>query len=169
MADTTDAPSSHADLDKAAEAAGHDWSAASLTIAEKQQELAAATAPKEGEPLTGESLAEMEQSDVGIADLGTPYGPRVRELAEKSVNADDPVGEAYQNQLLADSHQEEAEHKATIVEESRGADTTPSGSALLRTKGIDHDTERGEAYQREKAAVRWGGSPPEAPPAGEDA
>ncbi len=90
------------------------------------------------------------------AEHGKPYNETTRKLAEATVKPIDPTNEAYLSQLTADSHQEEAEAKAAIVEESKGSEDTPSGSALIETASIDHDEERGEAYQRAKSAKRWG-------------
>jgi hypothetical protein len=61
--------------------------------------------------------------------------------------------------MTATDHQVEAKAKATIVDESPNADQTPSGVALKKVQGISNDTERGEAYARERAAVRHGWVP----------
>ena len=96
-----------------------------------------------------------ERTDVMTADVGAPYPDTIRDLAA-DLPEKDPVQKAYKQQMLADSTQAEARAKAKIVDESPDSDETPSGSALKKVAGIAHDAKRGEAYAREKSAVRWG-------------
>jgi hypothetical protein len=81
---------------------------------------------------------------------------RAEDLPEK-----DTVQKAYKDALTTTDHQAEAKAKAKVVDESPNADQTPSGIALKKVAGISNDTERGEAYARERAAVRHGWVPVE--------
>lgn len=101
-----------------------------------------------------------ESAGVTSANLGRANPRSFKALAEK-LPEKDPVQEAYKEQMLADEQSDEAAAKVTIVEESPDAAETPSGAALLKTAHIADDTERGEAYAREKAAVRHGYARPE--------
>lgn len=101
-----------------------------------------------------------EQTDQKLADVGKPYGPSMRSLAEDLPEKDE-VQEAYKAGFLADSAQAEAKEKVKAVDASPNADATPSGHALKETAGVSHDTKRGEAYARAKGARRWGYVPAE--------
>lgn len=105
-----------------------------------------------------------ERKDVGAADVskvvGPPHSAHMRELAEDLPEKDE-VQVAYKDALTADNAKAEAKAKAKAVEASPNADQTPSGAALLATAGISNDTERGEAYNAHKAALRHGYAPPE--------
>lgn len=94
-------------------------------------------------------------SDEQLADVGIPNPQAIRDLA-KNLPEKDRVQKATKAGMLADTAQDEAKAKAQVVDASPNADQTPSGTALKKVTGIANDTERGEAYQRERAAKRWG-------------
>lgn len=94
------------------------------------------------------------------ADVGTPTPNALRELA-KDLPERDTVQKAYKGAMLADSAQEEARHKVTVVNESPDAAETPSGYALKKAAGVSNDAKRGEEYLRHKTARRWGYVPAE--------
>jgi hypothetical protein len=101
-----------------------------------------------------------EQTDVELKDVGTPNPPSLRALAE-DLPEKDTVQKEVKAGILADSAQEEARHKAKVVDESPNADETPSGYALKKVVGISSDQKRGEEYARHKAAKRHGYVPAE--------
>lgn len=102
----------------------------------------------------GQQQTGVTTKDVSEA-VGPPHSQRMRDLAEDLPEKDE-VQVAYKDALTADDAHTEAKAKAKVVEASPNAADTPSGGALLKTKGIADDTKRGEAYAREKAARRHG-------------
>jgi hypothetical protein len=110
---------------------------------------------------TGVSLKNVEpevKTDTKTADLPPSTPAELRRRAE-ALPEKDAVQKAYKEAMTTTDHQSEAQAKATIVDESPNADQTPSGIALKKVAGIANDTERGEAYARERAAVRHGWVP----------
>lgn len=97
------------------------------------------------------------------ADVGVPNPEDFRGKADDVVNANDPEGEAYRDQITAKSAQDEAKAKAKRVESDASPDAqdTPSGAALSAVAGISDDAKRGEAYARAHDAVRRGTVAPE--------
>jgi hypothetical protein len=87
------------------------------------------------------------------AAAGAPAAQR--EAAEDLPEKDD-VQKNIKKGLTADDAQTEAKAKAAVVDDSPNAAETPSGGALKAVAGISDDVERGEAYEREKSARRWG-------------
>lgn len=113
------------------------------------------------EPKTESKPERVEvQADVQTEDVGKPYGPAIRALAEKLPEKDE-VQQAYKDGFLADSAQDEAKAKVKVVDASPDADETPSGSALKKSAGVSNDAERGEKYLAHKTAARWGYVPVE--------
>lgn len=96
-----------------------------------------------------------QQFDVEVKDVGVPNPATLRALAE-DLPEKDAVQKAVKDGMLADSAQEEAKHKAKVVDESPNADETPSGYALKKVTGISSDGKRGEEYARHKSARRHG-------------
>lgn len=103
----------------------------------------------------------VENEDDLARDLPVSVPRSMRRLA-RDLPERDSVQKAYKQQMLASDPQAEHKAKVKIVEASPDAEETPSGYALKKTAGISHDTERGEAYAREKSARRWGYAPVEA-------
>lgn len=103
--------------------------------------------------------ADVEvKTDDKSADLPPSTPAELRRLAE-DLPEKDAVQKAYKEAMTTTDHQTEAKAKAKVVDESPNADQTPSGIALKKVAGISNDTERGEAYARERAAVRHGWVP----------
>lgn len=110
-------------------------------------------------PAAAEADTDIKTDDASAnLPASTPAEMRARaeDLPEK-----DAVQKAYKQAMTTTDHQTEAKAKAKIVDESPNADQTPSGVALKKVAGITNDTERGEAYARERAAVRHGWTPVE--------
>ncbi len=101
------------------------------------------------------SKADTEEAVEEVLDEGAGAPAGYQEAAEALPEKDD-VQKAHKEALLAETGQEEAQAKAKIVEASPDAPDTPSGYALQKTADIADNTERGEAYAREKSAARWG-------------
>jgi hypothetical protein len=101
------------------------------------------------------NVENVERDDVEMKDLGRPNPLSLRRLAE-DLPEKDVVQKETKAAMLADSFQEEAKHKAKVVDESPNADETPSGFALKKVVGISSDEKRGEEYLRHKTARRWG-------------
>jgi hypothetical protein len=113
---------------------------------------------------TGISVKNLEpdiNTDDKTANLPPSTPAELRQRAEVLLPEKDAVQKAYKQAMTATDHQTEAKAKATIVDESPNADQTPSGVALKKVQGIANDTERGEAYTRERAAIRHGWVPVE--------
>lgn len=104
--------------------------------------------------------AGAERTDVEVKDVGEPYPASMQALAEDLPEKDD-VQKAYKAAFLADSAQKEAREKVKVVDASPNAAETPSGGALKKVAGIASDEKRGEAYLREKTALRHGYVPAE--------
>jgi hypothetical protein len=97
-----------------------------------------------------------KERDALNAALDVPPTPEpLRELAEKLPEKDD-VQKATKAAMLADTPQEEVKEKVKAVKGSPDAADTPSGGALIKVAGIADTIERGEAYTREKTAIRHG-------------
>lgn len=90
-----------------------------------------------------------------ITDAGAGAPPSMQEAAE-NLRESDKVLKAHKRSLLAETAQEEAQAKKTVVEESPDSPDTPSGAAIRKTAGISDNVERGEEYTRLKMAVRTG-------------
>lgn len=88
-------------------------------------------------------------------DEGAGAPPAYEEAAE-ALPEKDEVQKEVKAAMLAETGQEEAQHKANVVDASPNAADTPSGAALKATEGIEDNVERGEEYARVKSAVRWG-------------
>ena len=101
------------------------------------------------------SKADTEKAVEAAIDEGAGAPAPQQEAAEALPEKDDQQ-KAHKDAALAETAQDEAKAKAKEVELSPDAAETPSGAALLKTAGIADDVERGEAYAREKSAVRWG-------------
>lgn len=97
---------------------------------------------------TDEAVDDLLDEGAGVPDA---YIEAAEALPEK-----DEVQKEVKAAMLADTGQEEAEHKAAVVDASPNAADTPSGAALLATAGIADNIERGEEYARVKSAKRWG-------------
>ncbi len=82
--------------------------------------------------------------------------PAAYEEAAEALPEKDEVQKETKAAMLADSAQEEAQHKANVVEASPNASDTPSGYALKEVAGISDPVEQGNEYARLKAAKRWG-------------
>jgi len=102
--------------------------------------------------------APAAKNDDKTADLPPSNPASMRKLAE-DLPEKDAVQKAYKEAMTATDGQTEAKAKVKAVDESPNADETPSGAALKKVAGISDDTERGEAYQRERAARRHGWTP----------
>lgn len=100
-------------------------------------------------------------TDVKTADLPISTPDSIQTLAA-DLPERDPVQEAHKEILTTDSPQAMDKAKAKLVDESRDAYATPSGYAAKKVAGISNDTERGEEYDRQKSAVRWGTLPDDA-------
>jgi hypothetical protein len=98
------------------------------------------------------------KSDDKSANLPPSTPPELRALAE-DLPEKDPVQKAHKKALTAEDPAVEAKAKAEVSKESPNSSETPSGHALEKVAGISNDTERGEKYAREKAAVRHGWTP----------
>ena len=96
-----------------------------------------------------------QRDDVEVKDVGNP-NPRTWPRLAEDLPEKDEVQKAYKAQMQADTAQKEVREKVKIVDASPDADETPSGAALKKVAGISSDEKRGEAYAREKAAVRHG-------------
>jgi hypothetical protein len=82
--------------------------------------------------------------------------PGSYEEAAEALPEKDEVQKEVKAAMLAETGQEEAKHKAAVVDASPNAADTPSGAALRATAGISDNVERGEEYARVKSSVRWG-------------
>lgn len=91
--------------------------------------------------------------DVLDAGAGVPAG---YEEAAEALPEKDEVQKEVKAAMLAETSQEEAQHKAAVVDASPNAADTPSGHALKETAGIADPVERGNEYARVKSGVRWG-------------
>ncbi|MDP9145910.1 MAG: hypothetical protein M3N43_14675 [Actinomycetota bacterium] len=95
--------------------------------------------------------AALQDSTDEAAGVPGSYEDAAEALPEK-----DEVQTEIKAAMLAETGQEEAEHKANVVDASPNSADTPSGAALKATAGISDNRERGEEYARVKSAVRWG-------------
>jgi len=104
------------------------------------------------------TTATDKQTDAAIDDvLDEGAGvPAAYEEAAEALPEKDEVQKEVKAAMLAETGQEEAEHKAAVVDASPNAADTPSGFALKETAGISDNVERGEEYARIKSAKRWG-------------
>jgi hypothetical protein len=104
-----------------------------------------------------EPPTEQEERDATNAAIDAAAGaPDAQRDAAEDLPEKDEVQKQIKKSLTADDAQTEAKAKAKVVDESPNADETPSGGALKAVAGISDDVERGEAYEREKSARRWG-------------
>ncbi len=104
------------------------------------------------------TTATDKQTDEAVdaaIDEGAGVPDSYVEAAEALPEKDD-VQKEVKAAMLAETAQEEAQHKAKVVDLSPDADDTPSGAALKATAGISDDVERGEKYAQVKSAKRWG-------------
>ena len=108
---------------------------------------------KEDAPTASKKQTEEAVEDVLDAGAGAPAG---YEEAAEALPAKDEVQKEVKAAMLAETAQEEAQHKAAVVDASPNAAETPSGAALKATAGIADDQERAEEYARVKSSVRWG-------------
>ena len=108
---------------------------------------------KKDNPDKSNAKADAAVQDVLDEGAGVPaaYEEAAEDLPEK-----DEVQKEVKAAMLAETGQEEAQHKANVVDASPNAADTPSGAALKATAGIEDNVERGEEYARVKSAVRWG-------------
>lgn len=109
-------------------------------------------------PLTKKDAPDADKADEAVKDVldegaGAPAG---YEEAAEALPEKDEVQKEIKASLLADTSQEEAQHKAAVVDASPNAAETPSGHALKETAGIADPVERGNEYARVKSSVRWG-------------
>lgn len=95
--------------------------------------------------------AAVQEASDDAAGVPGSYEEAAEALPEK-----DEVQTEIKAAMLADTAQEEAKHKANVVDASPDAADTPSGAALKATAGIKDNRERGEEYARVKSAKRWG-------------
>ncbi len=95
-----------------------------------------------------EATQEVLDAGAGVPDA---YVEAAEDLPEK-----DEVQKEVKAAMLAETGQEEAQHKANVVDASPNAADTPSGFALKETAGIKDNVERGNEYARIKSAKRWG-------------
>lgn len=82
--------------------------------------------------------------------------PAAYEEAAEALPEKDEVQKEVKAAMLAETANEEAEHKANVVEASPNSSDTPSGYALQQVAGISDPVEQGVKYAQHKAAKRWG-------------
>lgn len=99
----------------------------------------------------GSTKAAVQDATDEAAGVPGSYEDAAEALPEK-----DEVQKEVKAAMLADTGQEEAKHKAKVVDASPNAADTPSGYALKETAGISDNVKRGEEYARVKSSVRWG-------------
>lgn len=108
--------------------------------------------------LTKKDNPESSKSDDAVEevlDAGAGVPDSYLEAAE-ALPEKDEVQKEVKAGMLAETGQEEAKHKAAVVDASPNAADTPSGYALKETAGIKDNVERGNEYARVKSSVRWG-------------
>jgi len=101
------------------------------------------------------SKADTKEALEDVLDEGAGAPPAYEEAAE-ALPEKDEVQKEVKAAMLAETGQEEAQHKANVVDASPDAADTPSGAALKATADIEDNVERGEEYARVKSAKRWG-------------
>lgn len=105
-------------------------------------------------------MAASDKKDPDAVDessrvLPAPNPPELAAAAE-ALPERDAVEKAHKAIATADNHGELAKAQAKLVDESRDAADTPSGGAVKEVAGVKDDRDRGEQYEQEKRARRWG-------------
>jgi hypothetical protein len=113
---------------------------------------------KDDNPTKAASTASDKETSKAVQDaLDEGAGaPPEQENAAEALPEKDEVQKEVKAAMLAETGQEEAQHKAKVVELSPNASETPSGAALKATAGIEDNVERGNEYARVKSAMRHG-------------